>query len=244
MDNDRQHAKEVFNSMTIWQKIVYLVQNYWVTALVVVIVSALVLSFIGNFTWNRPADSYLGFGFHASIMDVDKADGFKGILTEKYGDMITDDSEFYSYWFYSGYSQDQVEQVQATTYQFTGMVAAGQIDIMIGDVATMEKDAKQLYIQSLTEIFTEEELSKIEARTMELSEDGSSGLIRLSFDISGDTGRTVKKVRDEAFLIRINGLDPDIDEIMMGQDVYLAVVGKEDTAENVRAFIYRLLDMK
>ncbi len=244
MDNDRQHAKEVFDSMSLWEKIVYLVQNYWVTALVVVIIGAIVLNFIGNFTWNRPADSYLGFGIHASTIDVDKADTFKQTLTDKYGHLIEDKSEFYSYWFYSGYSQDQVEQVQATTYQFTGMVAAGQIDMIIGDYATLEKDAKQLFIQSMTEIFTEEELKKIEERTMELNSDGTSGLIRLSFDISGDTGRTVKKVRDEAYLIRIAGLDPAIDELLIQQDAYLAFVGKEDTVEQVKAFVYTLLGME
>lgn len=242
MDQDRQHAKEAFQAMSFMEKVEYLIQNYWVTAAVTVAVGALLISLIGRMTWNRPADKVVGIGVHAASIDMDLVAEMKEKITEKYPAFTEDGREFYVYWFYSGYTSDQVEQIQTTAYKLAGAVASGQIDIMVGDEETLFKDAQQELLMNLTELFSEEEIEAIRERAMEINPE-IDPIVLLSFDISGDTGRTVRKVRDEAFLLRLPNVEAIMDEVLIYQETCIGIVANADNPEETRDLIFTMLGM-
>ena len=240
MDQDRERAKELYSKMNLWEKAVYLVQNYWKPAFFLIVGVGVVLSIIGQMTWNRSPKSALGVGIHAKMFELNETDDFNSYLTETYPEFLTKKSAFYGYWFYNGYSNDQVELIQSTTYQLVGAVAAGQLDVMVGDRESLEGDVSLQYCRDLSELFNEEELALIEELASAHASDGI-GIVPVTYSVTGDTGRTVDKYEDIPSLIAITGCDPKLDEIMMGQEVYLAVIVNEGRENQAKAFIWTLL---
>ena len=158
MDTDSLRAKEAFQKMNFKEKVVYLIQIYGVKALIFIGVAVLVLDLVGRATWNRPADKVVGIGIHSEAIDQDLVDTLKEDITAKYPSFVEDGREFYVYWFYSGYSQDQAEQKNSTAQKLAGATAAGQVDVMVGDIESLEQDAKARDLMPLTELFSQEEL--------------------------------------------------------------------------------------
>ncbi len=240
MDADRERAKELYREMSLWEKIVYLVQNYWRPVVFAIIGVSVVLSIIGRLTWNKIADTALGIGIHATMFDPNETDDFESYMTETYPEFLTKKSAFYSYWFYSGYSSSQGELISSTAYQLAGAIAAGQMDVMIGDAKTLSGDVGLQYCRDLSELFNEEELALIEELASAHASDGV-GIVPVTYSVTGDTGRTVEKFTDVPSLIAITGTDPKLDAIMMGNDYYLAVVVNAGREYQAKAFIWMLL---
>ena len=111
---------------------------------------------------------------------------------------------------------------------------------MVGDRESLEGDVSLQYCRDLSELFNEEELALIEELASAHASDGI-GIVPVTYSVTGDTGRTVEKYEDIPSLIAITGCVPKLDEIMMGQEVYLAVIVNEGRENQAKAFIWTLL---
>lgn len=243
MDQDKERARELYQQMSFKEKALYLIQNYYRLGIVIAVVLVIILSFIGNLTWRKGPDRVIGIGLHANVMDSDLAGKSAEDLGLEFPSMVEDGRAFYTYWFYNGYNPSQVEQIESTTYQLAGCIAAEQLDVIMGDRATLEKDCQFQYALPLTEIFSEEELKKIEQAAGN-KEAEINGIELLSFDVTNDIGRTMKKVRDVPYMIRITGASEVVDGLMMNCETYLIVTANVQQREEVRQFVFDMLNIQ
>ena len=243
MDQDKERARELYQQMSFKEKALYLIQNYYRLAIVILVILAIVISFIGNLTWRKGPDRVIGIGLHANVMDSDLAAKAADDFGTEFPSMVEDGRAFYTYWFYNGYNPSQVEQIESTTYQLAGCIAAEQLDVIMGDRSTLEKDCQFQYAMPLTEIFSLEELEKIEQAAGN-EEAGINGVELLSFDVTNDIGRTMKKVRDVPYMIRITGASTTVDGLMMNCETYLIVTANAQQQEEVRQFVFDMLNVQ
>lgn len=217
----------------------------WAYFLVGALLLYVIYFFVGRATFLKEKPRVLGVGIHTSTMRLEAAERFGAYLNDRYPEFTEEGSKsFRSYAFYQGFSPGQSEQSSVTVYQLAGSIAAGFLDILIGDQLTLSQDAESSYLMDLREIFTEEELSLISKKADTLSKDGSSGLLYLTYDIKGDTGRTQEVVRNVPLLICIRGTDRELENVLLGNDAYLAVIRNAAEKEAVREFVFRLLQIE
>ncbi len=243
MDQDKEKAKSAFKTMRGKEKIAYIWQYYRIQMLVVVIIVVIIVSIIGRFTFNKPPEACLQLGFRSEYLDPDAIDALPQHLETLYPEMTENGEKvFTSLEFYAGYRAEQAQENEATYYKLAGSIAAGQVDVLIGDLDTLTEEANMDTYKDLREVFTEEELERINELASPRTEDGEGeGLVYLTYNNVTVNGRTESQVEDTPLLICISGCNENIDNCLAGDVGYLAIVNNTTNIENVKTLIWSLL---
>lgn len=242
-DADRQMAKESFRHMTPKEKIAYFLQYYGVKTIIAAVLVICLISIIGHATFNKETPKSLGIAINAEFLDVDKVADLAENLDEEYPQYNDGGKkEFKSYMFYNGYTQAEQEEKSTTITRFAAQIQAGMLDLVFGDEKSLTEQVERSCLLSLDEVFSEEELAMIREKADAKSEDGKSGLVDIKYDIVNDNGRT-ERTESGTYLICVTGGDPYIDECLLNKEVYVGVIVNTDSREEVRCFIFSLLDI-
>lgn len=242
MDIDRQKAKESYRLMTKKEKIQYILQSYRLQILLGIFLIAGLIMVIGRFTFNKPTPACLQIGVRAKVLDPYATEELPVHLAERFPEMIEGgDKEFQTNMFYAGYNAYEVEEANATVDKLAANVAAGLLDVLVGDIETLERAANMKILKDLREVFTEEELVQIEALASARSEDGASGLLAAGYVVLGANGLKEESVTDVPYFICITGADEGVDAAMANEPCYLAIIINSPNIDNVKTFIWDLL---
>ncbi len=243
MDKDRERAKEALKYMSRKEKLMHFIRYYKMPVLGVCIVIAMAIAIIGNFTFNKRPDGCLQIGIRAAVLDPDAIEALPEYLTEKYPDMTEGGKKaFYSEQFYAGYKDYEAEEAQVVSNRLDACVASGMVDVLIGDLATLKNEVGRGVYLDLREVFSEEELIRIEELAKpRTGSDEETGIVTIDYKVSGSYGRTESIVKDVPYLICVSGGDEYIDRCISHSETYLAIIWNTENMDNVKTFIWSLL---
>ena len=239
-DKDKERANELYQQMSLKDKIVYVFQYHWIKMVIGVIALVIILSVIGRFTWNKEKERCLGVGMYSNMLDITLTDSLGEKLGETYAFMTEDGKkEFKIYPFFL----DSTDGTSRTNlmYKLVATIELKEMDVMISDKETIEAEANKEYFMDLREIFSEEELAKINEAASNRDGDEEQGVI---YAIYGDNGRVERYVENVPMMICIEGADADLDDTIISVPVYLAVMVNAEEIENTRTFIFTLLGIE
>ena len=245
MDTDREKVKTAYQQMTIKEKIGYILQNYWLQILIGIALLGMLVWFIGRFTFDKPQEKCLQIGIRAKVLDPDAIDALPLHLEESHPGMTENgEKQFWAEQFYTGYSQAEAEEANAMLYRLAGSVAAGMLDVVVGDQESMVNDVSMGLYLDLREVFTEEEFLELERLASERAPEGEEGILYVSYKITTYHGRAESVVKDLPCLIRVAGGDAELDACAPGLPLYLGIVNNTSNLEQVKTWIWSLLSEK
>ncbi len=243
MDKDRERAKEALNYMSGKEKLAHFIRYYKMPVLGACVVIALAIAIIGNFTFNKRPDGCLQVGIRAEVLDPEAIEALPEYLTEKYPEMTEDGKKaFYAEQFYAGYKAYEAEEARVVSDRLDACVASGMLDVLIGDLATLQNEVGRGVYLDLRDVFSEEELKRLEELAQPRT--GSSedtGIVTIDYKVSGSYGRTESIVKDIPYLICISEGDEYIDSCASHSKTYLAIIWNTENIDNVKTFIWSLL---
>lgn len=242
MDQDRARVKEAYQHMTKKERVIYIFQNYWVQILIAVLIVVGGIMLIGRFTFNKPPENCLHVGVHAKLMDPDEIQVLDQHLAERFPEMLEDGKKaFNATQYYAGYTEAEGEEAGVIKQKLAGSVAAGMLDVIVGDQETLATDVDMGACQDLRNLFTEEELEKITELADQRAKEGEEGLVYMDYKVIGSTNRIEELVKDVPFMICITGGDEGIDACAANEPVYLTVATNAANIDNVKTLIWALL---
>ncbi len=243
MDRDRERAKEALKYMSGKEKLFHFIRYYKMPVVVACIVIAIGIAVIGNFTFNKRPDGCLQIGVRAEVLDPDAIEALPEYLTEKYPDMTEGGQKaFYSEQFYAGYKDYEAEEALVVSNRLDACVASGMVDVLIGDLETLQSEVGRGVYLDLREVFSEEELERIEELAqIRTGSSESPGIVHIDYKVSGTYGRTESIVKDIPYLICVSNGDEHIDSCVSHSRVYLAIIWNTENMDNVKTFIWSLL---
>ena len=212
--------------------------------IVICIIIGASISIIGNFTFNKKPDACLQIGVRAQTLDPEAIDELPAYLAEKYPEMTEDGVKaFYSEQFFAGYKNYEAEEALVVSNKLDACVAAGTLDVVIGDLETLRNEVGRGVYLDLRNVFTEEEFGilqeRAQARTMNENEEG---IVYIDYKVSSLNGRTESIEKDVPYLICVSGGDAKLDECVSNRGTYLAIVWNSVNMENVKSLIWSLLE--
>ena len=243
MDKDRERAKKSLKYMSGKEKLAHFWRYYKVPVLVVCLVIGVTISLVGNFTFNKRPDGCLQVGIRAKDLNPDAIEALPEYLTGKYPQMTEEgEKAFYAEQFFAGYKDYEAEEAAVVYNKLGACVAAGMLDVLIGDLETLRNEASMGVYLDLREVFTEEEMERIEklAQPRTGSEEGP-GIVYIDYKVSGANGRTESIVKNVPYLICVSEGDAYIDECVANKGTYLAIIWNTENMDNVKTFIWSLL---
>ena len=242
-DKDKARANELYQQMSLKEKIGYIIQYHWIKIVIAVIAVVIVVSVIGRFTWNREKERCLGVGLYSGSLNITETETLGSKLNETYAFMTENGKkEFKTYPFYLD-STDGTSRMNLM-YKLVASVELKEMDVMLGDRETLEGEANKEYFMDLREIFTEEELQKIDEAASKGDSDEEHGVIYVTYAIYSDNGRVERYVENVPLLICVEGMDADLDNMIVSSPAYLAVMVNAVEIENTRTFIFTLLGIE
>ncbi len=243
MDKDRERAKEALKYMSGREKLAYFWRYYRVPVLVVCLVIGVAISLIGNLTFNKKPEACFQIGVRAKNLDPEAIDSLPEYLTEKYPDMTENgEKAFYAEQYFAGYKDYEAEEAMVVYNKLAASVAAGTLDVLVGDLETMRNEVSMGVYLDLREVFTEEEMQKIEELAKPRTEvEDEPGIVYIDYKVSGANGRTESVVKNVPYLICVSGGDEYIDGCVSNKGTYLAIIWNTENMDNVKTFIWSLL---
>ncbi len=243
MDKDRERAKESLKYMSGKEKIAHFFRYYRMPILAACIVIAVAISIIGQFTFNKRPDGCLQIGVRAEVLDPDSIEALPEYLTEKYPEMTEGgEKAFYTEQFFAGYKDYEAEEAMIVSNRLDACVASGMVDVLIGDLETLQSEVGRGVYMDLHEVFSEEELERIEKLAQpRTGSNEDSGIVYIDYKISGSYGRTESVVKDVPYLICISDGDEALDKCISDRITYLAIIWNTENMDNVKTFIWSLL---
>lgn len=245
MDQDREKARELFQEMTLGEKIGYILRYYWVRILGGIFILVVLISIIGRFTWNREKEKCLGVGFHSVNLNLEVTDSIDQDFAKAFPEMTEEGKKVFKiYPFFSNYNDATGMDQMNLLYKIVGSIELKEPDVMIGDRATLEGDCPNEYFKDLREIFSEEELKKIDEAAKKLDPEAGEGVVYVTYSVMGDNGRVEKVAENIPLLIRIEGANEAIDQSISVDPAYISVIVNTEQEENTRQFIFSLLGIE
>lgn len=244
MDKDRERAKESLQYMSGKEKIAHFIRYYKVHAIVVCLVIGTAISIIGKFTFNKKPDGCLRMGVRAQTLDPESIEQLPEYLAEKFPEMTEGgEKAFYSEQFFAGYKNYEAEEAMVVSNKLDACVAAGTLDVLVGDLDTLKSEVGRGVYMDLRNVFSEEELNTIKELSQKrvLSEDGE-GVVYIDYKVSSLNGRTESIEKNVPYLICISGGDDKIDACVSNRETYLVVIWNTNNLDNVKTLIWSLLE--
>lgn len=242
MDQDRESAREHYQRMGTGEKLLHILRYYWWQFLLIGFLLVFLISFVGRFTFAKEKEASLGIAVHGKVMDPDVIDTLGPHFDERFERMCEEGTkEFKVYQFYNGYAAAQAEERTATIYRLAASIQTESLDVIIGDMESLDFDAGCGYLMDLRDVFSEEELQKIEEAAGKLTRRDDPAIITRDVSETSDTGRIISTRKDLPLLICIRGADRIIDESLAGRPVYIGIVSNAPNLDNVKDFILELL---
>lgn len=242
MDTDREKVKSAYRQMSKKEKLGYIFQNYWVQMVVGIALCGILVSVIGHFTFNRPAEPCLQIGIRAKVMDLEAVDVLAAHLEERYPEMTEEGKKVFRIdQFYSGFTREAAEEANALMYKLAGSVAAGMLDVVVGDEESMVNDVSMGLYLDLREVFTEEELKELKILADQRAPEGKEGLLYVSYKVITNNGRVEEMSKDLPCFICIAGGDEQLDACAPMEPLYVGIVNNTSHMEQVKEWIWSLL---
>ena len=244
MDKDREKAKEALKYMSGKEKFLHFLRYYKMPILVVCIVLGMGISLIGNFTFNKKPDGCLRVGVRAHNLDPNSIIALPDYLAEKYPEMTENGEKvFYAEQFFAGYKDYEAEEAAIVSNRLDAFVAAGMVDVLIGDLKTLQNEVDRGVYLDLRKVFTEAELKRIEELAQPRTEaEEKSGIVSVDYKNFGLNGKVDEIVKNVPYLICVSGGDDCIDQCVSNKGTYLAIIWNTENMDNVKTFIWSLLN--
>ena len=244
MDKDRERAKESLRYMSTKEKIAHFIRYYKIPVIVACLVIGVSISIIGKFTFNKKPDACLQIGVRAQTLNPESIEQLPDYLAEKYPEMTEEgEKAFYSEQFFAGYKNYEAEEAMVVSNKLDACVAAGTLDVLVGDLETLRSEVGRGVYMDLRNVFTEEELEKItELSQKNVMSDDGEGVVYVDYKVSSLNGRTESIEKNIPYLICISGGDEKIDECVSNRECYLVIIWNTHNLENVKTLIWSLLE--
>lgn len=244
MDKDREKAKEALKYMSGKEKFLHFLRYYKMPILVVCVILGVGISVIGNFTFNKKPEGCLRIGIRAHNLDPNSIIDLPNYLAEKYPEMTEQGEKvFYAEQFFAGYKDYEAEEAAIVSNRLDALVAAGMVDVLIGDLKTLQNEVDRGVYMDLREVFDEEELKYIEKLAQpRTGSDGKNGIVSVDYKNFGLNGKIDEIVKNVPYLICVSDGDEYIDNCVSNKGTYLAIIWNTENLDNVKTFIWSLLN--
>lgn len=160
--DELNNAKKVFKNGTPKEKFEYVLEYYKWHIIIVLFVIYMIGSIIYN---NVTAKDYVlrGLFLNAFSEEETTQELEQNFISEFPIDTSTQEVFFDTSLYYTSYSPDENSEISYQTVQvLTARVAAGEIDFLIADDATLGEFCYSRYFYELSDILTEEQMEKYE----------------------------------------------------------------------------------
>ena len=243
MDKDRERAKEALKYMSGKEKFLHFLRYYKMPILVVCVILGVGISIIGNFTFNKKPEGCLRIGVRAHNLDPNSIIDLPNHLAEKYPDMTENGEKvFYAEQFFAGYKDYEAEEAAIVSNRLDAFVAAGMVDVLIGDLKTLQNEVDRGVYLDLREVFDETELKYIEKLAQpRTGTDDTPGIVSVDYRNFGLNGKIDEIIKNVPYLICVSDGDEYVDNCVSNKGTYLAIIWNTENIENVKTFIWSLL---
>lgn len=243
MDKDREHAKEALQHMSKKEKLAHIWRYYRVPFFVTCLVIGIAISLIGNLTFNKRPDGCLQIAVRTQYLSPEDVEALPQYLSEKYPEMMENgEKAFYAEEYKAGYKSFEAEEANIVSQKMEASVAAGTLDVFVGDLETLKSDVNRGIYMDLRNVFTEEELQKIEKLAQpRTGDEEQTGIVYLDYMIGGSYGRVESMQEHIPYLICIAGGDEKVDACVSNRTTYMAIAWTSTNMDNVKTFLWSLL---
>ena len=177
-------------------------------------------------------------------MDPNSIIALPDYLAEKYPEMTENGEKvFYAEQFFAGYKDYEAEEAAIVSNRLDAFVAAGMVDVLIGDLKTLQNEVDRGVYLDLRKVFTEAELKRIEELAQpRTGAEEKSGIVSVDYKNFGLNGKVDEIVKNVPYLICVSGGDDCIDQCVSNKGTYLAIIWNTENMDNVKTFIWSLLN--
>ena len=225
------------------EKLQHFFRYYKMPVIVVCVILVIGISILGNFTFNKKPDGCLRVGVRAHNLDPNSVTALPEHLAEKFPEMTENGEKvFYAEQFFAGYKDYEAEEAAIVSNRLDAFVAAGMVDVLIGDLNTLQSEVDRGVYMDLREVFNDEELKLIEelAQSRTGSED-KPGIVYVDYKNMGLNGKIDEIIKNIPYLICVSDGDQYVDACVSNKGTYLAIIWNTENIENVKTFIWSLL---
>lgn len=233
---EKDKEKAAFKQMTGAEKRQH-IWEYYRVEIICGCIGLLILCWIFNhYILNPPKKPSVNITINSLQVDNSKVDDLNDQLKEVFPEYYTKKTEIHINTNMSGISDP--EQEYAAMMKMIAMMAANELDVVIGDYTLMYTNAFNSYLAPLDDIFTEEELARIEELAY-VQEDAESGIISVQpGDIDTDGNEYLMEERMYLVDISHNSM---VRIIIAGEPTYIGISSNTQHMEEAKAIFWYLL---
>ena len=239
LDYEKAKEKAAFKEMDLRHKREH-IWEYYRLPIVLTIVGLFLLGWaLNHYVINPPKKASVNLTFHSYIIDMDSFEQLEGPLKEAFPELYTDRTEIELISNTVGLdSSGNAEGEYASVMKMMAMITAKSVDLVIGDYDVLSADAYNSYLTPLNEVFTEEELKKIEELGY-VQEGADSPIVWISEGGMNENGYAYLE-DPEMFLVDISG-NLAARTIICGEATYVGFAANTPHLEEAKEVFWYLL---
>lgn len=232
LKHEKEQEKKKFKEMSFKKKIEHIREYYIWHILGSIGLLLVIFSFLNIYIFNPAPKPSVQVVFVGKTVNEEQVSTLQDILTKQFPEMMneTENTEIFLSPIILGGSDPTINM--ASTQKVMAMIAAKDIDIMIGEKELMMNYASQSTFSNLDEIMTEEQLNRYKDYLTEVS---------LAPSYYDDEEVQENEVEAHNYLINVSHV-PELQSIVLGEDVYMGVVSNSGRMPNVEKIMTFLLD--
>ena len=152
----------------------------------------------------------LKVAFVSPVVDSEAAETYAQILTQRDASITM------------GSSEKDPTGYMAATVQLTGLIASQEIDVIFFDIESAAADARNDTFYALSDLFTEEELAKMDGKTIDYAQVDEEG----------------NEISERTAAVGLNvSTEEDLTEFMNSDEIGIYIVGNAPHVDQAKALL-------
>ena len=237
LDYEKAKEKAAFKEMNFKQKKEHIKEYYRLHIILGIVGIFLIGWALNHYIINPPKKASVNITFHSYLVDMDSFDPVEAELKEAFPELYTDRTHIEFIADSVGLDND-ADMEYASIMKIMAMIEAKSVDILVGGYDIMSSDAYQSYLMPLDEIFTEEELQKIEQYGYK-QEGADSSIIYVAPGDINESGYEYQ-LEPRMFLVDISG-NLGLRTIICGEPTYIGFCVNSPRIEQAKEVFWYLL---
>ncbi len=242
LDYEKEKEKKAFRAMT-WREKYEHIKEYYRMPIILGLVGIFMLGWILNhYIFNPPKKTSLNVTFHSFQVESDLAEDLKYQLNTVFPEFV--DSRHEAEVLTLSVGLDLVggggysEQSYAVAMKLLALLETKDMDLIVGNPACMASNGFNAYLMPLNEVFTPEELEKIESLGY-VQEDADSCIISFG---QGEVGEDGYQYEGEPIPVAVDiSGNEQLREIIYGEPVYIGFACTSQRLEEAKEVFWYFL---
>ena len=227
---EKEKEKKAFKKMPFKEKLGHIKEYYTWYIVAAICVIAIGLWALDWYVLNPPKDASLSIITMSDVSVNPDPTEFELKLNELFPQMCTETEEVQVMGL--NMMDDENQTGYYNSQKLMALVAAQDVDIMIGNVDLMEAYAESDYFYRIDDIYSEEEMADMDIIETELVTETDA------------LGRVTASEGPYPYLIHLGNMEFFQSEFGTKQDLAVGIVGNSPNLENVKIFLAYLLDLQ